>query len=127
MGKMTKMTGFFRSILNGFYNRLNVMTETAEGIQRICGSTVAHYLVTDLQVKRFEVDFVKHFDKALQNKMQTEFRKFVFDLEHTRDEAVRDFNSEIHNGWWFSNKVGWFLYMSNLITILGAFLYCYFK
>ena len=110
-----------------FYNSLNAMIETAEGIQRICGSTVARYLVTDQQVKRFEVDFVNHFDKALLNKMQTEFRKFVFDLEHTRNESVRDFNSKIHNGWWFSNKVGWFLYMSNTITLLDAFLYCYFK
>jgi len=119
--------GKIEPLLNGLFNRLNKIIEIANGIKQIAGSTVARYLVTDQQVKRFEADLLKHFDDALQKKAQKEFQKYVFDLEHTRNEAVQKFNQELKNGWWFSNKVGWFLYMSNIITLLGAALFCYFK
>ena len=65
--------------------------------------------------------------REMQKKAQKEFQKFVFDLENARKEEVQKFNHELKSGWWFSNKVGWFLYMSNLITLIGAFLYCYYK
>ena len=113
--------------LNDFYVRLGSMVEVTEDIKQIVGSTVARYLVTDQQVKDFENDFIEHFDKALLAKAKTELQSFAFDLEHTRKEEVLKFNQELKNGWWFSNKVGWFLYMSNLITLLGAILYCSYK
>ena len=113
--------------LNDFYIRLGSMVEVTEDIKRIVGSAVARYLVTEEQVKDFENDFVDHFDKALLTKAKTELQSFAFDLEHTRKEEVQKFNQELKNGWWFSNKVGWFLYMSNLLTLLGAILYCSYK
>lgn len=113
--------------INDYCNRLDNMISTTNDIKKIIGTAVARYLVTGQQVLRFEADFLKHFDKALQEKIQAEFQKFTFDIEHTRKENVNDFNREIYNGWWFSNKVGWILYMSNIITILGAVLFCYLK
>ena len=114
-------------LLNGLYNRLKTIVEIGNSIKLIAGSTVARYLVTDQQVLRFKAGFIQHFDEDLQKKAQKEFRQFVFDLENARNEELHKFNQEIKNGWWFSNKVGWFLYMSNLITLLGAFLYCHYK
>lgn len=113
--------------LNDFYVRLGSMIEVTEDIKLIVGSTVARYLVTNHQVKDFEDTFVGHFDKVLLTKAKTELQTFAFELEHTRKEEVQKFNQEVKNGWWFSNKVGWFLYLSNLITLLGAFLYCFYK
>lgn len=113
--------------LNDFYVHLGSMVEVTEDIKLIVGSTVARYLVTKEQAEDFENDFVDHFDKALLAKAKTELQKFAFDLEHTCKEEVQKFNQELKNGWWFSNKVGWFLYMSNLITLLGAILYCHYK
>lgn len=114
-------------LVNGLYNRLKTIIEIGNSIKQIAGSTVARYLVTDQQVLRFKADFIKHFDDDLQKKAQKEFQQFVFDLENARNEELRKFNQELKNGWWFSNKVGWFLYMSNIITLLGAFLYCHYK
>ena len=114
-------------LLTYLHNRLKTIIEIGDSIKQIAGSTVARYLVTDQQVLRFKAGFIKHFDDDLQKKAQKEFQKFVFDLENARKEEVQKFNNELKSGWWFSNKVGWFLYMSNLITLLGAFLYCYYK
>ena len=114
-------------LLTYLHNRLKTIIEIGNSIKQIAGSTVARYLVTDQQVLRFKAGFIKHFDDDLQKKAQKEFQKFVFDLENARKEEVQKFNNELKSGWWFSYKVGWFLYMSNLITLLGAFLYCYYK
>lgn len=113
--------------LNDFYIRLNNMVEVNEDIKQIVGSTVARYLVTDQQILRFEADFANHFDAVLLKKAKKELQTYAFDLEHARQEEVQKFNQELKNGWWFSNKVGWFLYMSNLLTLLGAAIFCYFK
>ena len=125
--RKTEILGRIEPLLNGLYNRLNNIINVGNNIKQIVGSTVARYLVTEQQVKRFEVDFVSHFDKELQEKMKAELCKFSFDLEHICKEELNKFNHELKNGWWFSNKVGWFLYMSNLITLLGAILYCSYK
>lgn len=114
-------------LLNGLYNRLKTIVEIGNSIKQIAGSTVARYLVTDQQVLRFKAGFIKHFDDDLQKQAQKQFQKFAFDLENARKEEVHKFNQELKNGWWFSNKVGWFLYMSNILTLLGAFLYCRYK
>lgn len=114
-------------LLNGLYNRLKTIIEIGKSIKLIAGSTVARYLVTDQQVLRFKAAFIQHFDEDLQKQAQKQFQKYLFDLENARKEEVHKFNKELKNGWWFSNKVGWFLYMSNLITLLVAFLYCSYK
>ena len=114
-------------LLNGLYNRLKTIVEIGNSIKQIAGSTVARYLVTDQQVLRFKAAFIQHFDDDLQKQAQKQLQKYLFDLENARKEEVRKFNQELKNGWWFSNKVGWFLYMSNLITLLGAILYCSYK
>lgn len=114
-------------LIRDVYGKLDKIANASDGIKAIAGTCVARYLVTDQQVLRFETEFVKHFNEVLQKKAKIELRKFAFDLEHTRRDAVSDFNTVIHRGWWFSNKVGWILYMGNVITILLAVLYCYFK
>ena len=114
-------------LLNGLYNRLKTIVEIGNSIKQIAGSTVARYLVTDQQVLRFKATFIQHFDDALQKQAQKQLQKYLFDLENARNEELHKFNQELKNGWWFSNKVGWFLYMSNLITLFGAILYCCYK
>ena len=98
-------------LLNSLYNRLKTIVEIGNSIKQIAGSTVARYLVTDQQVLRFKAAFIQHFDEDLQKQAQKQLQKYLFDLENARNEEVHKFNQEIKNGWWFSNKVGWFLYM----------------
>lgn len=114
-------------LLNGLYDRTNSIISIGHDIKQIAGSTVARYLVTDQQIKRFEADLINNFGDALIEKQEKEYRKFCFDIEYTRKAEVDKFDSELKNGWWFSNKVGWFLYMSNIITFVLAAIYCYYK
>ena len=114
-------------LLNGLYNRLKTIVEIGNSIKLIAGSTVARYLVTDQQVLRFKAGFIQHFNDALQKQAQKQLQKYLSDLENARNEELHKFNKELKNGWWFSNKVGWFLYMSNILTLLGAILYCHYK
>lgn len=125
--RKVKVIEHIAPLLNVLYDRTNSIITIGQDIKQIAGSTVARYLVTDHQVKRFEADLVNHFSNSLMEKQKKEYCKFCFDIEYARKAEVNKFNSELKNGWWFSNKVGWFLYVSNIITFVLAAIYCYYK
>ena len=125
--RKVKVIEHIEPLLNGLYDRTNSIITIGHDIKQIAGSTVARYLVTDQQVKRFEADLIRYFGDLLTEKQKKEYRKFCFDIEYARKAEVDKFDSELKNGWWFSNKVGWFLYMSNIITFVLAAIYCYYK